>query len=71
MDPGRAREAAALIACGRWSWAAALARTESRGLHQRVDFPGSDPAQAHRLVVGGLGKVWVRPELPLVAERAA
>jgi len=32
---------------------AALARTESRGTHSRLDFPDTDPAQAHRLVVGG------------------
>jgi succinate dehydrogenase/fumarate reductase flavoprotein subunit len=71
-DPGRAREAAALVACGRWAWSAALARTESRGLHQRVDFPARDPAQAHRLVVGGLDAVWVRPEAAVPArERAA
>jgi succinate dehydrogenase/fumarate reductase flavoprotein subunit len=61
-DPLRAREAAALAACGRWSWSAALARTESRGLHQRLDYPGSDPQQAHRLIVGGLRETWVRPD---------
>ncbi|CAN5715376.1 L-aspartate oxidase [soil metagenome] len=33
--------------------AAATARTESRGTHSRTDFPATDPAQAHRLVVGG------------------
>ncbi|MGQ0744009.1 MAG: L-aspartate oxidase [Acidimicrobiales bacterium] len=31
--------------------AAALARTESRGAHNRSDFPDRDPALAHRLVV--------------------
>ncbi len=32
---------------------AATARTESRGTHARTDHPATDPAQAHRLVVGG------------------
>jgi len=35
--------------------AAATERTESRGTHARADHPDLDPAQRHRLVVGGPG----------------
>ncbi|UFN47702.1 FAD-binding protein [Roseomonas sp. OT10] len=61
-DQLRAREAAALLATARWCVAAALARGESRGLHQREDRPEQDPAQAGRRLVGGLQEVWTRPE---------
>jgi succinate dehydrogenase/fumarate reductase flavoprotein subunit len=71
-DPLRAREAAALVASGRWAWAAALARRESRGLHQREDLPWTDPAQASRRLVGGLDRVWARPQAVVgVAEAVA
>jgi L-aspartate oxidase len=33
--------------------AAARQRTESRGTHSRVDHPGTDDAQRHRIVSGG------------------
>jgi succinate dehydrogenase/fumarate reductase flavoprotein subunit len=55
----RAREAAALSANARWMYASAIARTESRGMHQRDDFPATDPAQQRRLRCGGLDEVWV------------
>lgn len=54
----RAREAAAMLAAARWSKASALARVESRGMHQRLDAPGSDPRFAARQRVGGLETVW-------------
>jgi succinate dehydrogenase/fumarate reductase flavoprotein subunit len=65
-DPVAARSATALIASGRWSWSSALARTESRGLHQRLDRPGTDQRQSSRLIVGGLDRISVRPERPPV-----
>ncbi|MGE0214602.1 FAD-dependent oxidoreductase [Mycolicibacterium sp.] len=61
-DRFRAREAAAMAAHGRWMYHAALHRTESRGMHKRLDFPGQDPAQHHRLLTGGLDTLWSRPE---------
>ncbi len=57
----RTRETAALLATARWSATAALARKESRGMHQRVDAPTTRPEFAHRLSVGGLEQVWSRP----------
>ena len=56
----RSREAAALVAHARWCLRAALARTESRGMHRRTDLPARDPRLAHRLVTAGLDRVEVR-----------
>ncbi|SDP42147.1 Succinate dehydrogenase/fumarate reductase, flavoprotein subunit [Rhodoferax sp. OV413] len=64
----RTRETAALLATARWCAAAALARTESRGMHRRTDMPRADPGQAHRTTVGGLAQVWHRPERSLQPE---
>ncbi len=58
----RAREAAAMVAHGRWMYHAALQRTESRGMHKRSDHPAQDPAQRCRLLTGGLDEVWSRQE---------
>ncbi|MFI0421803.1 FAD-dependent oxidoreductase [Spongiactinospora sp. 9N601] len=58
----RARQAAAMVAHGRWMYRAALARDESRGMHQRLDRPGADPGLARRIRVGGLDRVWTAPE---------
>jgi succinate dehydrogenase/fumarate reductase flavoprotein subunit len=58
----RTRQAAAMTAHARWMYRAALARTETRGMAKRLDFPDQDPDQHHRLITGGLDRIWVRPE---------
>jgi succinate dehydrogenase/fumarate reductase flavoprotein subunit len=62
-DLFRAREAAAMTAHGRWMFNAALQRTETRGMHKRLDYPEQDPAQQFRLLTGGLEEIWTRPEV--------
>ncbi|MFC4125511.1 FAD-binding protein [Nocardia rhizosphaerae] len=56
----RARQAAALLAVARWAGYSALVRTESRGIHRRVDHP--EPAVGWQVGqrCGGLDTVWVR-----------
>jgi succinate dehydrogenase/fumarate reductase flavoprotein subunit len=69
----RAREAASMLATARWMYRSALARTETRGMHRREDFPALDPAQAHRIITGGLDEVWTATEpvgVTLVRETA-
>jgi succinate dehydrogenase/fumarate reductase flavoprotein subunit len=58
----KAREAAAMLAMGRWAYQSALFRTESRAMHFRSDFPQPDVRQQHRILVGGLDEVWTRPD---------
>ena len=66
-DAVRARQAAAMTAHARWMYTSALARTETRGMAERLDFPAQDPGQHHRVVTGGLDRVWTRTEpLPAV-----
>ncbi len=67
----RSREAAAMTAHARWCVEAALARTESRGMHRRVDAPNADPRQARRLLTGGLDRVWTRPDVDAAEAQAA
>lgn len=57
----RARQAAAMAAHARWMYTSALARSETRGMAKRLDFPDQDPAQHHRIISGGLDDVWARP----------
>jgi succinate dehydrogenase/fumarate reductase flavoprotein subunit len=58
-DAIRAREAAALLVCGRHAYRSALVREESRGLHRRLDLPDTDPGQLHHHASSGLSHVRV------------
>ena len=70
IDRLRAREVASVTASARWTVAAALLRTESRGVHRRRDFPAEDGTQASRIVVSGLDPVAaVRENLALETAR--
>jgi succinate dehydrogenase/fumarate reductase flavoprotein subunit len=60
----RSREAAALAATARWAYTSALARTESRGMHRRTDFPQIDPLQQHHQIVSGVDAIALRYEHP-------
>ena len=64
-DAQKAREAAAMLATARWMYRSALARTESRGMHRRLDHTSIDPRQRHAFASRGLDEVWVRA-LPAV-----
>ena len=65
FDAPKAREAAAMLATARWMYRSALARTETRGMHRRLDYTHSDPTQRHAFASGGLDDVWVQ-RLPQV-----
>ena len=62
-----------MVAHSRWMYHAALQRTETRGMHKRLDHPAQDAAQRYRLLTGGLDQLWTRPEPVLsdVGGRAA
>jgi succinate dehydrogenase/fumarate reductase flavoprotein subunit len=71
LDQVRAREVAAMAATARWCNAAALARSESRGMHVRTDRPALSPAQEYRLLTGGIDRIWTRPDIAARAPRPA
>ncbi|WP_072803900.1 FAD-dependent oxidoreductase [Rhodococcoides yunnanense] len=54
----RSRQAAAITAVGRWMYHSTLARTESRGMSKRADFPDLDEAQRHHILTGGVDRIW-------------
>lgn len=60
-----------MTAHARWMYTAALARTESRGMARRQEFPDLDPAQHRRLITGGLDEVWTAPEPAFLARSRA
>ena len=62
----RAREAAAMLATARWMYRSAQQRTETRGMHRRVEYTTTDDTQRHRLLSGGLDEIWVRKH-PVIA----
>ncbi|MFH5232672.1 FAD-binding protein [Antrihabitans spumae] len=61
----RARQAAAITAVGRWMYESTLARTESRGMSKREDYPEIDPGQRHHVYTGGLDSVWTASTSPV------
>ena len=67
----RARETAALVAAGRWCCAAALARNESRGMHQRIDAPQLDSRLTGRLRLRGIDQILIQMEPAKAVSEAA
>ena len=66
-----ARQAAAITAVGRWMYHSTLARTETRGMSKRDDFPELDVAQHHHILTGGLDAVWTTTADPAGASLVA
>jgi succinate dehydrogenase/fumarate reductase flavoprotein subunit len=58
-----------MLAHARWMYNAGRARSETRGMHKRVDHPELDPIQQNRRLVGGLDTVWTEddPQRPFSA----
>lgn len=56
------REAQAMLATARWMYRSAQARTETRGMHKRIDYPDLDASQRYRLITSGLDEISVRAQ---------
>ena len=62
LDRVRSREAASIVASGRWSLTAALARQESRGMHRRTDFKSTDNVFTRNIILTGVDSIRARGE---------
>jgi succinate dehydrogenase/fumarate reductase flavoprotein subunit len=60
-----------MVATARWCAAAAQARNETRGMHQRLDAPDLDPRLNRRLRLRGVDRILVIPARPHPAQEAA
>lgn len=69
----RRREAASTLAAARWSLTAALARTESRGMHRRTDYPAQAEGPVRRYLLRGVDRIESEAQLdaPLLREQAS
>lgn len=61
-EPSFEREIASMIATARWTLIAANERKETRGLHNRLDYPDTDPNQRHRIILKGIENPSIRFE---------
>ncbi|EYD76416.1 Succinate dehydrogenase flavoprotein subunit [Rubellimicrobium mesophilum DSM 19309] len=61
-DRLRPREAASGLAAARWLLTGALARTESRGMHRRLDHPATDEGPVLRYALRGVHRIEVEPQ---------
>lgn len=57
----RKHELLAMIATARWMYTSALGRPESRGMHQRDDFPDENEKMSSRLIVTGVENIQLHP----------